>query len=338
MQQYLDQATMNAYSDLLAACRQPAFDGTGLSFSTKSVRGKSYVYTNTKVGRVPVQRYLGPDNAETHQLIEKEKSLWAQNEKDQKVRARLVDMVLAGGMRGMPPQEGKILRMLERAGVFLAGGILVGTPAFNAIGAAMGVNWSAQFETRDMDIAVDNPLPVAIGNDPIDLKRILEDSGMGFIEIPMLNRKSPATSFKITGGEYIVELLTPERGKPAKGPIHIHAFNAAAEPLRYLDYLLEEVQSVALPYGIGILVNVPDPARFALHKLVVSQRRSSIEIAKSAKDVDQAQQLLEILMDTRPGAVYSALEAAESIAGKFIKQMRVAAKRLPPQIATELLH
>ena len=44
---------------------------------------------------------------------------------------------------------------------------------------------------------------------------------MGFIEVPALNPKHPATRYKMRDGEYRVELLTPEFGKPSDKPIKI---------------------------------------------------------------------------------------------------------------------
>ncbi len=329
MPQPLDQAVQNAYSDLLAASLSPAFDGKGLSFTRKVIKGRSYIYVSAKVGNVPVQRYLGPDNEETRELIEKERGLWSQRTASRSSRARLVNMVLAGGMPGPTPQEGKMLRMLERSGVFLAGGVLVGTPAFRTLGGMLGIAWEGQFATRDVDIAVENRLPVAVTPHKVNIKEVLEASGMGFVEVPTLNPKHPSTRYKIRGGEFCVELLTPERGKPGTGPIPIPAFNAVAEPLRYLDYLIEAPQPAVVPFDIGILVNVPDPGRFAIHKLVISQRRATAFAAKSAKDIDQARQVLEVLLDVRPGAISEALEAAEKVGGKFMRRYQTAAKLLP---------
>ncbi|MCP4233320.1 MAG: hypothetical protein GY770_07000 [Aestuariibacter sp.] len=65
MPQYLDQAALNAYSDLLTASLSPAFDGKGLSFTTKTIKGGKYIYVSAKAGSVPMQRYIGPDNDET---------------------------------------------------------------------------------------------------------------------------------------------------------------------------------------------------------------------------------------------------------------------------------
>jgi len=336
MPQTLDQAVQNAYSDLHAACLTPAFDGKGVSFTRKTIKGQSYIYVSAKVGNVPVQRYIGPDNPETQALIEQEKQLWASTDAARATRARLVNMLLASGINGPGPQEGKILRMLERAGVFLAGGVLIGTPAFRIMGTMLGVAWEGQFATRDVDIAADYRLPVAVEQKTIDLKTVLEQSGMGFIEVPTLNTKHPATSYKMRGGEYCVELLTPERGKPSDKPIKIPYLNAVAQPLRYLDYLIAETQPAVVPFDIGILVNVPDPARFAVHKLVISQRRPAAFAAKSAKDIDQARQLLAVLLETRPGAILAAVEAAEKVGAKFIQQYTKATELLPATLQRSL--
>lgn len=336
MPHILDQAVQNAYSDLHAACLTPAFAGKGVSFTHKNIKGKRYIYVSAKVGQVPVQKYIGPDNRETRKLIEQEKRHWNSTDSARTARARLVNMILAGGVTGPTPQEGKILRMLERAGVFLAGGVLIGTPAFRVMGALLGVAWRGQFATRDVDIAADFRLPVAVAQKAIDLKDVLQKSGMGFIEVPALNPKHPATRYKMRDGEYRVELLTPELGKPSDKPIKITYLNAVAEPLRFLDYLIAETQPAIIPFDIGILANVPDPARFAIHKLVISQRRPAAFAAKAAKDIDQARQLLEVLLDIRPGSVLVAVEAANQTGAGFYQHYKKAVARLPADLQSSL--
>ncbi|MCP4287778.1 MAG: hypothetical protein GY792_25630 [Gammaproteobacteria bacterium] len=336
MIEHLDQAVQNALTDLLSASLSPAFDGKGVTFPTKTIGGKKYIYVAAKVGSIPMQRYLGPDDAETRALLDQERELWKSSETSRITRARLVNMILVGGALGPTPQEGKVLRLLERGGVFIAGGVLVGTPAFRTLGSMLGVAWEGQFATRDVDIAAEYKLPVAVKQKPIDLKSIILESKMGFLEIPTLNRKHPSTSYKMKGGDFKVELLTPERGKPSNQPILIRSLRAMAEPLRYLDYLIQETQPAVVPFGIGVLVNVPDPGRFAIHKLVVSQRRPANAMTKSVKDIDQARQLLEVLIDIRPGSIYAAIEAANSMDKKFMRQCKAASKQLPGDIQKAL--
>ncbi len=332
----ISHSIQNAYADLQAACLAYAFDGKGISFNRKKIRGKTYIYVATKIGATPVQKYLGPDNEQTKNLIEKEKALWANGEAERTHRARLVNAVLAGGIIGPSPQEGKVLKMLERTGIFLAGAVLIGTPAFRALGAPLGVNWEGSTSTSDIDIAADFRLPIALNQKPINLKEAILESGLGFLEVPSLNRKHPTTRYKLRGGEFLVELLTPEIGKPSTAPVSIPYLNVKAEPIRFLDYLLEETQPIAIPFDIGILVNVPNPARFAIHKLVVSQRRPSAFASKSKKDIDQANQLLEVLFTSAPGSVIAAVDSAREMGKKFFTQYQTAAKLLPKETQDQL--
>lgn len=98
-----------------------------------------------------------------------------------------------------------------------------------------------------------------------------------------------------------VDLLTPALHRVQK-PVRIARFAAAAQPLPYLDYLIEEPQPGAIIGGAGVLVNVPLPARFALHKLIVARSRPTSMQTKSTKDLDQAASILAALAEDRhPG-------------------------------------
>lgn len=54
-------------------------------------------------------------------------------------------------------------------------------------------------------------------------------------------------------------------------------------------------------HGAGVLVTVPDPVRFALHRLILSQRRS--DPTKARRDLRQAETLLDVLAEERPLAL-----------------------------------
>jgi hypothetical protein len=57
-------------------------------------------------------------------------------------------------------------------------------------------------------------------------------------------------------------------------------------------------------------VQIPRPERYAIHKLIVAQRRKGPGLAKIPKDLTQAEVLLNILAEDRPGAVVEAFETA----------------------------
>ena len=198
----------------------------------------------------------------------------------------------------------------------------------------LGVVWQSELQTRDIDMAGDYRFPIAIprSRKPIQLANILLNSRMGFIEVPALDRKSPSTKFKIRGEELSVELLTPMRGRGTSRPVEISWLGAYAEPIRFMDYLLEDVQPAALLYKHGILVNVPAPGRFAFHKLVVSQRRRSGDREKIKWDLAQAEQLFSVLVDGRPGDLILAYEATAAMGGKFLAQLRAGLTQIDPEL------
>jgi hypothetical protein len=81
-------------------------------------------------------------------------------------------------------------------------------------------------------------------------------------------------------------------------PLYLPALKTAAEPLRFLDFLIYEPVKAVVPHGGGTAVTVPSPERFAVHKLILSRPRKSSE-AKADKDLRQAAVLLQILLQKR---------------------------------------
>jgi len=62
-----------------------------------------------------------------------------------------------------------------------------------------------------------------------------------------------------------------------------------------MEYLLEDVQQAALFAAEGVVVaNVPHPARYALHKLIVFAERGATRRAKANKDLQQSAALLSL--------------------------------------------
>jgi hypothetical protein len=71
---------------------------------------------------------------------------------------------------------------------------------------------------------------------------------------------------------------------------------------------MERPMRGAVVNGGGILVNVPDPARFAFHKLIVAGERGATLHAKRDKDLHQAAQVFDVLEQERPDDVRLAWE------------------------------
>ncbi len=320
--QHLSNSLTVQYSELLQNCIQPLSDGSNISFKSKVIKGKRYWYLYISLGSSRREHYLGEESTKLLDRIEDEKAAWQANEDDRELRKSLVSMLSAGGMVPLARDEGKLLSLLERSGVFLASAVLVGTMAFKAYANMLGVKWESQLATQDVDIAADNRYSLALPRlkKPLNLGQIILDSGLGFFEVPTLNRKQPSTSFKIRGKDFLVDVLTPLRGRESSRPVQLAEFDTFAQPLRHLDYLLEDIQPAVLLHAHGIMVNVPAPARFAIHKCVVSQRRKAAFAAKSRKDLLQSEQVFQVLMEDRPADLWIAFEAAQARGDGFVDE------------------
>ena len=66
------------------------------------------------------------------------------------------------------------------------------------------------------------------------------------------------------------------------------------------------------------MINVPAPARYAIHKCVVSQKRTAAFAAKSRKDLHQAEQVFQELLVLRPGDLSLAYAAAQVRGSGFV--------------------
>ena len=318
----LPPTTQLLYAELLQQCAIALPNQRGISFVTKTVSGHRYWYLELVVGSTKRQYSLGRDTDELRTLIEKQKKLFSRATPDLKQREKLVAMFVSGGGFAPGGSDGRVLEVLAQAGTFLTGGVLVGSHAFNTYGNMLGVSWtSAAMQTQDMDPASLHQVEIAMRQDAPDVKTVLLESGMGFFEVPALNPKLPSTSFKLRGQEFKVDLLTPLEGPNTSKPVHLPHFKTFAHPMRFLEYLLDDSQDAVIPFRSGVLVNVPNPARFALHKLVVSQRRPVAQQTKVNKDIQQAEALLAVLLEDRPGDVWIALEAAQGMPGKYQQQL-----------------
>lgn len=335
---YLSESTRLLYAQLLSQClHASAPGGRGLSFVKKTIKGTTQWYLQLTVGSQKTQHYLGPDSTAIQQLIANEKQCWENARPDRQAREQLVAMLVTSGAHTVSAAEARVFEIIERVGVFLVGGILVGSHAFGIYGNMLGVNWPTLFtQTHDVDIARDNHIALGLRNTSVDLKQALLNAQMGFVEVPALDRKSPSTSFRIQGKQLSVDVLTPLLGKPTTKPVLITALNTYAEPLRFLDYLLDDTQPAVIVARAGIRVNVPAPARYALHKLVTSIRRPVALQTKTIKDIDQATLLLQVLLEDRPGDITVAINAAKQMPEKFHEQLITGTNKLPDKLATKL--
>lgn len=310
----LSLETGTLYAELLdrARARRAAHSVASApgTFAEKTVKGRRYLYFQySEPGRGHRQLYLGPASPALESLIERFRSGRADLNRERKTDELLVAQLRAGGAAVPDPASARVIEAFADAGAFTGDAALVGTHAFLAIGTMLGVRWTGTgAATQDIDLAA---VRIAIGSPRPEVPDALARLEMGFLPIPQLDSRKPSTSFMIRGARLRVDLLAPQRKREETNPVFVQHLKAFAQPLRYLDYLLSRREDAVLPYGTGVLVSVPDPARFALHKLVVAEERPASEQTKASKDLLQAGELIRVLAERRPADLREAAEAAE---------------------------
>ncbi|HVT60173.1 MAG TPA: GSU2403 family nucleotidyltransferase fold protein [Thermoanaerobaculia bacterium] len=266
----------------------------------KEVHGRRYLYWQLRMGDRSVQRYIGSDSPALRADLERRSQRRGDLASDQEALARLAAMLLAAGLPREEVRVSAALRLLADLGLFRRGGVLVGTQAYRAYGPLLGHRLpAASLRTQDIDVALELSVAIAAAEEPAPALAS-ELHGLGFLPIPGLDPSQPSTSFKIRGRELRVDFLTPATGRARERPVIVPGIGLAAWPLPLLDYLIEEPTPAVILASKPILVRLPRPARFALHKLWTAARRSVAEAAKSGKDRLQAAALIEILAADRP--------------------------------------
>ena len=280
------------------------------SFVTKTIKGQPYYYFQyLEPGGAKRQVYLGRKDDALDAVVHRFENARGEIAEDQASIHRLCALLRAGGAMTTDMPSARVIRALADAGVFRLGGVLVGPHAFVVIGNVLGVRWTGVgLRTQDVDAGAENRMSIALSSEGADVPGVLERLEMGFLPVPGLDPVSPTTSFKVRGQGLRVDLLAPAQRAGGK-PVILQRFSAAAQPLRFLDYVMEDAVRAVVINGGGVSVVIPDPARFALHKLIVAGERPAIMHAKREKDLWQASQVLEILAEERPGDLPLAWEA-----------------------------
>jgi hypothetical protein len=277
------------------------------------------------VGR-RLETYLG--TADDPEVMAKLEALRAQIEAANSVISQ-VRLLARAGFVTVDRKAYATLASLHNHGLFRAGALLIGSHAYGALLNALGVK-AVAYSTEDVDIARSETLALPGVPPFLDMLRA---TGIEFFEVPALDRKAPSTSYAERGGSRLrVDLLVPSRNEDYP-TIPVPELKAHAKGLPYLAYLLGASQEVPIlsPHG-GIMVRVPVPERYAVHKLIVSQLRAKVS-SKPEKDLRQAAVLVEALAERFPGAVQDALAAAPKSASRQIKLATEALKRHLPESA-----
>jgi len=141
----------------------------------------------------------------------------------------------------------------------------------------------AALKTRDIDFLIDNPAKI---KHEVNVPELLSD--LGFVIIYKGNKGY----IKLEHPDLLLEFLVLEKGRGIDKPFPLPKLGINAVALRFLSFLSVNTIKVKVK---DFYVTLPHPANFALHKLIIFQRR--LKQDKAVKDRNIAIEILKSLID-----------------------------------------
>ena len=307
-----------AYADLLSRLQDLQASHTMASLGScslivKRVRSNQYIYAQGRVADGTIRQvYIAPHDDAGRALTERFEKAKSETAGERNALELTAKALRAGGMLSLDNVEWRVVNALAEDGIFRVGGVLVGTIAYRCIANLLGAKLpSASAVTADVDIGI-KTVPVGIIPEVVCPQTALDRLEMGFSPLAEPDPALYGSRYKAREGEFKVEFLTPLTGsaRTTGKRTEIRQLGVPAIPLRFLDYLIEDaVPAIALGRR-PVLVRVPQPARYAVHKLIVAQERKSTFTLKAQKDLEQSFDLQAVLEKFDPESLSEAFQDA----------------------------
>lgn len=325
--QDLPGAAQAAFSNAATAIRSlEARRDAGMlpgNFVAKTVKGEPYWYFQyTGLSGKQRQIYVGRDDEATRRL--RDTHINSPNRDGLEHARRLARAAIELGCPALIPAHSRVIAKLADASFFRVGGVLVGTHAYAAYQNHFGIRWRTADSTTDLDFAHDHRLAAAIASDThADVASAIEALSMGFVPL-----KSLSTYQKADEPDFQIDFLTT-MGRSGEDAIHNGSLNLRLQPLRFMEFSLEDpFQSVVLGTTGPIVVNLPRPEKYALHKLLVASERTAEFKDKARKDLTQAASLIDYLTANDPDALRAAGDNLRERGGGWTKRLQAGLKML----------
>lgn len=297
-------STQTLYADL---AQRVATDPASGSVYTRSVAGADYLYAKIRAGTERIDEYIGRAD---DPIARARANDYEHGTRLAAERRQTIAMLRRAGLPTPARPLGTLVSALRHMDLFDRGVVLVGTAAYLLSAPLVGQILPAQtIMTGDADLATATLSLSAKDDAPLlDVLRLADPS---FEAILPLDGWEPPSKFRTSAG-YLVDVITPIRTRDDRNPLRLPQLQAGAAPLQYLAWLIADSVPVIALWGSGVTVRVPQPARYAIHKLIVAQARLPGSRDKRGKDLAQAAALIAALKLADPFALEDALVDARA--------------------------
>ncbi|WP_297580532.1 GSU2403 family nucleotidyltransferase fold protein [Roseibium sp.] len=238
-------------------------------------------------------------------------------------------MLRAEGYLFADVASGQVVSAMAKAGVFRLGGTIVGTQAFRCYEGELGIRigFDQSATTDDLDIASFERLSLAL-SDTVEPPLAEVFSELNFDPLPTIG-EGKTWRWRQTNRLALIEFLTPsfEEDEAIRDLLSL---GVSAQSLHFLNYLIADPIRIPFLYRSGVLVQIPRPERYAIHKLIVADRRQGgSDVLKAHKDRAQAAYLIEALTETRPDDIAEAYHLAKENGPAWRKRISASLQRMP---------
>ncbi|MDR0810119.1 MAG: hypothetical protein LBE86_13505 [Gemmobacter sp.] len=320
----------SAYHDLLRSLKAERAGGIrGSVMREERANGRAYWYETARIGSSVRRRYIGEDNPELAADLAARAVLQSEAKDRAAHRTRLVRLLRGEDFLPVEARFGSLLKALADQGTFRLGGTIVGTHAFRLYEGELGIRYTFDdtAQTDDLNIAQFERLVLALDDGVEDgLAATFRD--FDFVPVPSL-AKTAVWRWRQTRSDTVIEFLTPSF-RPEEDIRPLPALGVSAQSLHFLNFLIARPIPAALLYRSGVLVQIPRPEAFAIHKLIVASRRQGgPDALKAEKDRRQAAFLIEALAEDRPDELAEAYDDALSRGPKWRGHIGQSLARMP---------
>jgi len=201
----------------------------------------------------------------------------------------------------------EILRRFNKAGI-LKDMILIGSWSayfYNEYFTGASYLNRVALKTRDIDFLIHDPAKI---KHEINVPELLRD--LGFVII----YKGSKGYIKLEHPDLLLEFLVLEKGRGLDKPFPLPKLGLNAVALRFLTFLSQNTIKIKVE---DFYITLPHPANFALHKLIIFQRRLKEE--KAIKDRNTAIEILKALI--KKGETPEVKNIMEALPAKWQKKI-----------------
>ena len=265
------------------------------SIYSRKLKGSEYTYLKQAVGNTRSDIFLGRTDDET---VQRRVLLIRQETSRAKERRKIISTLKSAGIPVPATMLGAVLDTLADAGI-ASRTVVVGTAAYQ---------WDTTGAEERLRCTRRPGRSVSADSEGETIEEILKRADATFAPIPGLDAKALPCSFRSAAG-FVVDLVTPQLHRDDPNPLPLPGLAAGATPLQHLRWLIENPIPAAALYGSGVPIHVPTPPRFAIHKLILAQKRTH-DRPKRGKDLAQAKALIDVLLESDRWALADAYHDA----------------------------